>query len=59
MLFSQGLRRSETRVGDGVVPAVHVDGNYFPVMGCFDLGSDFPLVYLFAEVPCLLDGSMG
>ena len=59
MSLSQGIRSSEPCIGDGVVAAVHVDGNNLPVMGRFNPWPDMPLVDLFAEAFRFLDSPMG
>ena len=59
MPLSQGIRGSETCIGNGVVAAVHVDGNNLPMMGRFNLWPDLSLVDLFAEAFRFLDGPKG
>ena len=47
--FSQGVRCGEGGVGDGIVPAVHVNSDDFPMMVGFDPLPDVSLVYLVAQ----------
>ena len=51
--FSQGVRCGKGSVGDGIVPAAHVDSDDLPVMVGLDLEPDVPLVNLVAQAGCL------
>ena len=42
------FRRNGNRVADGIVAAVHINGDYLAVMSVLDLSLDVPLVYLIA-----------
>ena len=55
-LFPQTLRRAAGSVGDGVAPAIDVDGDDLSMMIRFDLGPYVPLVNLVAEASRLFKG---
>ena len=51
---TQTLRCGKDATGDGVVPAVHVDGDELAMMVCLNKMADVPIVYLVAEATRLL-----
>ena len=51
---TQTLRCGKDATGDGVVPAVHVDGDELAMMVCLNKVADVPIVYLVAEATRLL-----
>ena len=48
-LCPETLCRNTGGVGEGVVAAVHVDGDDLPAVVSFDQGPNIPLVYLLAK----------
>ena len=48
-LCPETLRRDTGGVGEGVVAAVHVDGDDLPAVVSFDQGPNIPLVYRLAK----------
>ena len=51
---TQTLRCGKDATGDGVVPAVHVDGDELAMMVRLNKIADVPIVYLVAEATRLL-----
>ena len=48
-LGAEAVRRGKDAIGDGVVPAFHVDGDELPMMVSLDEMSDVSLINLIAE----------
>ena len=52
-LCPETLRRDASGIGEGIVAAVHVNGDDLPAVVSFDQGPNVPLVYLLAKAGSL------